>query len=281
MNRLLYNCGYLHYCFLLLCIFCTHAHAQPKSFICIPGGSYKVGLKGNIENPLRTVMVDRFYIASTELTNAEFDTFIKATGYRTEAERFRNAQVFEPGLEEFRWITDSTASWRYPNGITRGGIEHKMDHPVTTISYTDAIAYCKWAGVRLPTLNEWEIAARAGSASLYFDTVTSENIALYANIWQGRNHLIADSSDGYLYTAHVASFRPNSRGLYDVLGNVFEFCSGSLPRDKGRKVAHARGGSWWCSKNACNFFNVVDIGSVNPHASFSNLGFRVVKQPIP
>ena len=236
-----------------------------------------MGEKNNVQNPLRKIRVSSFYVATHELTNSEFEKFVHSTGYITKAEQFKDALVFEPGLEEFRWITDSTAYWRYPNGITIGSIENKMNHPVTCISYNDALAYCKWAGVRLPTLEEWEIAATAGVRSKYFQKVTKRNIQRYANIWHGNDHLKADDSDGFLYTAPVASFEPNPLGLYDVLGNVFEFCSGSLPRDNGRKVAHARGGSWWCSANACSFFNTKDIGSVNPHASFSNQGFRVVK----
>ncbi len=251
--------------------------SQDSLFICVPGGIYQVGEKNHAQNPLRKVSICSFSIAAHELTNSAFEKFIEATGYITEAERYKNALVFEPGLKEFRWLTDSTASWRYPNGMSRGGIEQKMHHPVTCVSYNDAMAYCKWAGVRLPTLEEWEIAATAGVPSKYFGGVTLANIAVYANIWQGTNHLLADERDGFVYTSPVASFQPNPLGLYDVLGNVFEFCLGSLPRDRGRKVAHARGGSWWCSANACNFFNTKDIGSVNPRASFSNQGFRVVK----
>ncbi|MGJ7031322.1 formylglycine-generating enzyme family protein [Niabella hirudinis] len=262
---------------LLLFLFSFRAAAGDSSFIKIPAGTYEVGLKGHVDNPLRKITVRAFLIAATELTNAAFEKFVLATGYKTEAELFKNALVFEPGLEEFQWLDDSTAYWRYPNGISRGGITDKMNHPVTGISFTDALAYCKWAGVRLPTLDEWEIAARAGSVTKYFEDVTPSTIGRYANIWQGLDHLQSDNSDGFMYTAPVGSFKPNPLGLYDVLGNVFEFCSGSRPRDGGRPVAHARGGSWWCSRNACNFFNGVDIGSVNPHASFSNLGFRVVK----
>ncbi len=251
--------------------------SQDAVFVPIPAGTYQVGEKNHVQNPLRKVKVNSFYIAAHEVTNHEFQQFILSTGYITEAEQTKNALVFEPGLEEFRWLTDSTAYWRYPNGITRGGIDSKMRHPVTCISFTDALAFCKWAGVRLPTLEEWEVAATAGIPSKYFRKVSKRNIQRYANIWHENNHLKPDHRDGFLYTAPVASFKPNPLGLYDVLGNVFEFCAGSLPRDNGRKVAHARGGSWWCSANACSFFNTKDIGSVNPHASFSNQGFRVVK----
>ncbi|MRG48363.1 SUMF1/EgtB/PvdO family nonheme iron enzyme [Chitinophaga sp. SYP-B3965] len=230
------------------------------AYINIPAGTYTVGEKGHV----RKVHITGFKIANTELTNASFEKFVLATGYVTDAEKFKNAMVFVPGLAEFRWLEDSTAYWRYPNGVSRGGIEQKMDHPVTTISYHDAQAYCAWAKVRLPTLDEWEIASRVGNT-------------FPGNIWHGRDHLQADNSDGFMYTSPVGSFQPNAIGLYDLFGNVFEFCSGALPGD-GKNVVHARGGSWWCSKNACSFFNATDIGRVQMRASFSNQGFRVVKR---
>ena len=233
------------------------------AYVQIPAGTYTLGEKGHVLNPLRKVTTAGFHISATELTNNDFEKFVRATGYITDAEKHKNAMVFVPGLAEFRWLEDSTAYWRYPNGISRGGIEQKMEHPVTTISYHDAEAYCKWAKVRLPSLDEWEIAARQGNTSV-------------GNIWLGRDHLQADSSDGFMYTSPVGSFRPNNIGLYDMFGNVFEFCSGVLPGDS-KSVVHARGGSWWCSKNACKFFNATDIGRVNRRASFSNQGFRVVK----
>jgi sulfatase modifying factor 1 len=221
--------------------------------------------------------VKDYLIAKTETTNQQFEAFVRATSYKTDAQRLHNAMVFQPGLKEFEWLEDSTAYWRYPNGISRGGIENKMNHPVTCISYSDIIAYCTWAGVRLPSLEEWEIACRAGSSGDYFFGKDPAKISRYANIWRGRDHLVADSSDGYMYTAPVASFAPNPWGLYDMYGNVFEFCTGKLSPTESNTVVHARGGSWWCSRNACNFFNSYDIGRVNIHASFSNQGFRAAK----
>ncbi len=270
------------FCGLILIVFLLSSGrmaAQPDTvFIPIAAGTYTVGQQGHKLNPLRKVTVKAFNIGATEVTNEQFARFVTATGYRTDAERMKNAMVFEPGLEEFKWLQDSTANWRYPNGRSRGNLDGKARHPVTTISYADIEAYCAWAGVRLPSFDEWEIASRADSPDPYFWGKDKAQIGAYANIWHGRDHRTADSSDGYLYTAPVASFKPNAYGLYDVYGNVFEFCAGSLPTDpKGRKLAHARGGSWWCSKNACSFFNSVDIGRVSPHASFSNQGFRVVR----
>jgi sulfatase modifying factor 1 len=251
--------------------------AQEGAFVQIPKGEYAIGDTMSLDNAKRIVQIESFWIAKYELTNAQFAKFVEATNYVTLAERYHNAMVFEPGLEEFRWLQDSTAFWRFPNGISRGGILDKMEHPVTCISFKDVLAYCAWAGCRLPTIEEWEVAAKAGSVGFYFEGVSKENIKQYANIWHGRDHLNADYIDGYMYTAPVGKFKPNSWGLYDVFGNVFEFCAGNLARDGGRQVAHARGGSWWCSKNSCSAFNSVYIGSVNPNASFSNLGVRVVR----
>lgn len=252
--------------------------ARPKrAFVPIPGGSYRVGNSDRLDNPLRKVALKPFEIANTETTNDEFAAFMAATGYVTDAERLHNAMVFEPGLKEFRWLRDPTAFWKYPNGTTRGDLTRKGDHPVTSISFEDALAYCKWAGDRLPTLDEWEVASRGGARTDFFFGAHPGEIGKYANVWHRRDHLQPDRSDGYLYTSPVGSFAPNPLGLYDVYGNVFEFCSGSVPSDRGRRVGHARGGSWWCSRSACCFFNSVDIGRVSLHASFSNQGFRVAR----
>src|SRR6185436_3686406 len=184
---------------ILLIFLADPLSAQTDSnFVLIKKGIYTVGKKGHSLNPQRKVSVNDFYISKTETTNEEFKRFIDATKYKTDAERFRNAMVFKPGLKEFEWLEDSTACWQFPNGISRGGIENKMDHPVTCISYTDIMAYCKWAGVRLPTLDEWEIASRARSEENYFFGNTNTQIGKYANIWHGRNHLRSDSSDGYM-----------------------------------------------------------------------------------
>src|SRR5258706_8381151 len=169
---------------------------QDSNFVLIGKGVYTIGKKDHLLNPLRKVNVNSYSIAKRETTNQQFEEFIKATSYKTDAERMHNAMVFQPGLKEFAWLEDSSAYWRYPNGISRGGIEHKMDHPVTCISYSDIMAYCKWAVVRLPSLEEWEVAARAGSATDYFFGSNNKAIAKYANVWHGRDHLTADSSDG-------------------------------------------------------------------------------------
>jgi formylglycine-generating enzyme len=245
----------------------------------IAAGEYTVGEKNHLVNPKRTITLQAFDIGIHEVTNREFAAFVEATGHVTAAERHHNAMVFYPGLDEFQWHPDSTASWRHPNGVTRGGIENKMDHPVTCISFGDIQAYCTWAGVRLPTLDEWEVAARSGARSHYFWGNKGDSLARYANYWHGKDHLQSDSGDTWQYTSPVGTFAPNPNGLYDVYGNVFEFCA-DVPEffeDRAR-IACARGGSWWCSFNSCRFFNNADIGRVFQGASFSNQGFRVVRE---
>ncbi len=248
-------------------------------FIEIPAGKYILGQRGHVNNPLHTVDLKKpYYISNLEITNAQFKEFIDETHYITDAEKSHNALVFVPGLGVYEWLEDSTAQWRFPNGISRGGIESKMDHPVTCISYRDVLAYCKWANVRLPSLDEWEIACRAGSSTKLFFGNDKTQISKYANIWNGKNHFSQDTTDLYTYTSPVGHFQPNLWGLYDMYGNVFEFCEGSIASARNiANVACARGGSWWCSKNTCNFFNSVDIGRVKKNASFSNQGFRVVR----
>lgn len=263
--------------FLCLVLAAPQASAPPKGWVKIPAGKYQVGGKQNANNPLRIVRLQGFEISKTELTNAEFAKFIEATGYVTDAERNHNAMVFEPPLKEFRWILDPTAYWRYPFGKSRGGIEDKMDHPVTCISFYDGLQYCKWANVRLPKSEEWEVACRAGSKTDYFFGSNKNLIREYANVWHLPNHLQNDKTDGWVTTSPVGSFKPNAFGMYDTYGNVFEFVDTHLPTDRRKDLGHSRGGSWWCSKTSCCFFNSVDIGDVNPRASFANQGFRVAR----
>jgi sulfatase modifying factor 1 len=252
---------------------------QPDTnFVLIPSGTYILGKQGHPVNPEHKAVLDSFYISKYEVTNAEFKKFVDATGYITVAEKTKDANIFYIGLKDFEWDQDSTANWRYPNGVSRGGIENKMNHPVTSLCYFDIQAYCKWAGVRLPTLDEWEVACRAGTHTTYFFGEERDSMKYYGNVWFQRSHQQLDTVEEYFYTAPVGSFKPNPWGLYDMYGNVFEMCSNVPKRYKGDKqLASARGGSWWCSANSCNFFNSVDCGRINKLAVFSNMGFRVVK----
>ncbi|MBM3454693.1 MAG: formylglycine-generating enzyme family protein [Bacteroidetes bacterium] len=245
----------------------------------INSGKYLIGSETNLFNNKRITWIDSFSISIYEITNAEFEKFIEETGYITTAEINKDAMVFRWGLRDFIWYNDTTANWRFPNGISFGSIDTLMNHPVTTISYVDAEEYCKWSKTRLPTLNEWEIASKGNIDSKYFFGRNAQLIHQFANIWIGKSHFSNSHKDKYLFTAPVGSFKPNPNGLYDIYGNVFEFCSGYITNYDtiDDRIIHTRGGSWWCSENTCSAFNSWDIGNLNAFASFSNVGFRVCK----
>jgi sulfatase modifying factor 1 len=244
--------------------------------VVVPAGAYRIGSDRHAYNPRRIYRTEGFAIGRHEITNAQFACFVQATGHVTTAERHRHAMVYAPGLREYRWAVDTTASWRHPQGRARCSVDTMPDHPVTCITLDDALAYCAWAGVRLPTFEEWEVAFRAGSRHRYHWGPNPARVRTYANVWLAPDHAQEDLSDGYAFTAPVGAFRPNAWGLYDMAGNVFELCDGRLPGNEGH-LAHARGGSWWCSWNTCAFFNAEDIGRYHREAAFSNIGFRVVK----
>ena len=243
----------------------------------VPAGNYAVGQKGHTLNPLRTVALKAYMIADAETTNAQFAAFVTATGYVTTAERRGSAQVFRYGQAEYKWPSEDGASWRLPFGKAGKKAEELPQHPVTQISATDAAAYCRWAGGRLPTQAEWEVAARAGVATLYpwgdkFDPRR-------ANIWNGTTHQRNTMEDGWEFTAPVRSFAPNAWGLYDVCGNVFEYTSDLPPGIRQRlrnPLTAARGGSWWCSPTTCRYYNLLDTGTLEKNGSLPNQGFRIV-----
>ncbi len=247
-------------------------------FVTVPAGDYWVGERGHAINPLRRVHLNSYQIGTTEVTNAQFAEFIKATGYRTDAEKNGFGMTFEEGMADWEWVPTKGATWLHPFGPDKPG--NPDDHPVTQISSSDAEAYCRWAGGRLPTVEEWEVAARAGRTRQ--DHPERGQTPRYpwgdewqsgrANNWQG-DHTKNAREDGFLYTSPVGSFPPNDWGMYDVVGNVFEYCIDATA--PGRGVG--RGGSWWCSQGTCNFYNLIDVGRMHAHGSLPNQGFRMVR----
>lgn len=256
---------------------------QDVRFVMIQAGRYLVGAPGHACNPRREVELDCFEISATEVTNRQFAGFIESTGYLTDAETNGFGMTFREGMDDWHWDSTPGATWRLPFGPDGPGTEDKPNHPVTQISIRDARAYCRWAGVRLPTVAEWEVAARGpypvNRRYPWGDELAPKGEYL-ANTWQGESHHQNSLEDGHLYTAPVASYPPNDWGLYDVIGNVFEYVEDPTALDeKGNPLAAGRGGSWWCSEKTCSYYNLYDVGRQNVRATLANQGFRVVRDP--
>ena len=217
----------------------------PRGMAYIPGGPFimgtddPTGFPADGEGPAREVEVSPFYIDEVAVTNAQFGRFVRATKYRTEAERFGWSFVFHmfvhPRLArnvtqavanaQWWWRIDG-ASWRRPEG-PGSGISRRMDHPVTHVSWNDAQAYCRWAGKRLPTEAEWEMAARGGLDGKRYawgDDLTPGDRHM-CNIWQGDFPNSNTEEDGFSGAAPAKSFEPNGFGLYNMSGNVWEWQS--------------------------------------------------------
>lgn len=267
------------------------------------GTNDEQGFPQDGEGPVRKVRLDPFWMDRCAVTNAEFLGFIEQTSYETEAELFGWSFVFYQFLTERAarkvkdvaegvpwWRAVEGASWRHPEGRD-SDIEDRLDHPAVHVSYNDAVAYCEWAGKRLPTEAEWEYAARGGLKQRRYpwgNTLTP-NRQHRCNIWQGKFPTKNTSEDGYSGTAQVNTFEPNGYGLHNVSGNVWEWCSdwfsatfhkkGPRENPKGPPSGKAkviRGGSYLCHKSYCNRYRVAARTSNTPDSSTGNIGFRCV-----
>jgi formylglycine-generating enzyme required for sulfatase activity len=222
-----------------------------------------------------------------EVTVAEFDKFVKATNYKTDAEKFGWSGVFDPAAKS--WTKGDGADWRHPDGPKSTA---QPNEPVTQVSYADAQAYAKWAGKRLPTEAEFECAARGGLVNKKYawgDELTPGGKHL-ANVWQGHFPEIDKGEDGFKSRSPVESFPPNGYGLFDITGNVWEWTSdffdpeyyakspGENPKgpDAGAEKT-IRGGSWLCSDNYCTGYRVASRMHTALDSGLNNLGFRCVK----
>ncbi len=314
----------------------------PEGMVWVPGGEFLMGTNDpsahEAERPAHRVKVDGFWIDATEVTNAQFRRFVEATGYLTMAERPVDWEVMKtqvpPGTpkppdeqlvpgslvfappdhmltnEELEnltnwWRWESGADWKHPEG-PGSTIEGKDDYPVVHVSHDDAVAYATWAGKRLPTEAEWEKASRGGLEGKKYgwgDVFQPEGKRL-ANTWQGRFPEATEDEDGYPRIAPVKSFPPNGYGLYDTIGNVWEWCSDWYRTDtyrldgdlglavdpKGPEKSYdrdepyqpkrvTRGGSFLCSSNFCTNYRPSARRGTATDSGMSHLGFRCVKAP--
>ncbi len=259
----------------------------PEGMIYVPGGSTDIGSATGLprEQPVYNTVFQPFYMDKTPVTVAQFRTFVEATGYITQAEGFGDAVVFD--LDKREWELRPGANWKQPLGPNFEPA--KDDHPVTQVSFNDAIAYCEWADKRLPTEAEWEHAARNASNSRnrysWGEEITDHN-GYKANIWQGTFPAINTGEDGYLFTCPVGTFGETSLGLSDISGNVWEWCQdwylpygsdqkGYEPNAESEKVM--RGGSFMCDPNYCHGYRVSGRSGSTPETGLFHTGFRCVK----
>ena len=216
----------------------------------IPAGTFAMGSSNEVmkdAHPWHTVTLSSFQIDRYPVTNEDFEVFVRATGYVTVAEKKPNASdyagvppenlvagssVFSPPSHPVPlndhlewWSYVKGASWKHPEGPTSGLIGREK-HPVVHVAWEDAAAYCKWAGKRLPTEAEFGYAARGGLKKKYsWGNQFKPNGHWMANIWQGHFPDRNTADDGYRATSPVGTFPANGYGLYDVAGNVWEWCS--------------------------------------------------------
>jgi len=237
------------------------------------------GTSGYDAQPAHDVYVDSFRMDVHETTNAEFAAFVKATGYRTTAERIGRAWVYDANKQ--KWAFTTGADWRHPHGPS-SSIAGRETWPVVQVSWFDATEFARWAGKRLPTEAEWEFAARGGQMEPN-RVAKSAGTNFRANTWQG-----VPSQDGYLTTAPVKSFQANRYGLYDLAGNVWEWCADwygddyygtgadenpAGPRSGTHRVQ--RGGSW-LSADGDSSLKVWTREKQLPQACHNHVGFRCV-----
>jgi formylglycine-generating enzyme len=288
------------------------ARKRPVSFAwcAIPPGRFRMGsddpegFAEDGEGPARTVAMSGFEIAAYTVTNAQFAEFIRMTGFVTEAERYNWSFVFRGSVPEVLkrriprapaqtpwWLPVPHAYWAQPEG-PGSTILDRLDHPVVHVSWNDAQAYCRWARVRLPSEAQWEYAARGGLDGRAFpwgDELTPAG-EHRCNVWQGDFPIRNTGEDGHLGTAPVSAYAPNGFGLYNVAGNVWEWCSDHFSPGYHRETSQAdpafvepmpahslRGGSFLCHRSYCNRYRVAARSSNTPDTSASNIGFRVVR----
>lgn len=313
----------------------------PAGMVWIPGGEFSMGTDdptmevcGGSETmddarPIHRVQVDGFWMDVTEVTNAEFKKFVEATGYVTVAERKPRAEdypdasadqlvagsvVFSPpgelvpldnALVWWRYVPG--ANWQHPEG-PESSVAGRETEPVVHIAYEDAEAYAKWAGKRLPTEAEWEFASRGGKTGERYSwgNELQPEGKWMANIWQGRFPDQNTAEDGFRGVAPVASFAANPYGLYDMAGNVWEWCSDWYrpdtyrhnvaaqdgeaknprgparhdsydPQEPGQVKRVQRGGSFLCTDQYCTRYMLGSRGKGAPDTGTNHTGFRCVK----
>lgn len=303
----------------------TEGKGDTTGMVWINGGKFMMGADEFPDSrPMHEVAVNGYYIDKHEVTNAEYAAFVKATNYKTVAERPLNpadypgvpADKLVPGSAVFTptksqvsldnplqwWNYVPGANWAHPEGPS-SSIKGRENFPVTHVSYEDAAAYAKWAGKRLPTEAEWEFAAQGGKGNhtYYWGDELKPGNKWVANIYQGSFPDKNTNEDGFIAAAPVQTFPANPYGLYDMDGNVWEWCEDlyrpdyyqKSPKDNPKGPADSydpdepgavkrvqRGGSFLCSDDYCIRYKAGSRGKGEVTSGSNNLGFRCVKDKI-
>ncbi|MFF7337691.1 formylglycine-generating enzyme family protein [Streptomyces sp. NPDC008163] len=292
----------------------TPQRRETRGQVPLPGATFAMGdgfgegYAADGEGPVHPVRLDPYLMDVTTVTNAAFARFVKDTGYETEAEQLGVSAVFHLAVRAEPsdivgeaagtpwWLVVRGASWRHPAGPL-SSVGALRNHPVVQVSWNDAQAYCAWAGKRLPTEAEWEFAARGGLAGRRFpwgDELKPRG-RWNCNIWQGTFPTRNTAEDGHENTAPAKSYRPNGYGLWNMAGNVWEWCAdtfaadayaaraGDLPVHDPRGPSHdpdpdarrvMRGGSFLCHDSYCYRYRVAARSGNTARSAAANVGFR-------
>ncbi|XP_014204844.1 sulfatase-modifying factor 1-like [Copidosoma floridanum] len=283
-----------------------YMHYSTEDMVKIEAGSYFIGTNNPVfisdgEGPRREVELDSFYIDKYEVSNADFEKFVTDNGnYETEAEKFGDSFVFEGLLSDAVkneikqavkqapwWLPVKNATWRTPEGID-SNVSDRMNHAAVHVSWNDAMAYCKSLGKRLPTEAEWEVTCRGGLNDRLFPwgNKLMPNDQHRVNIWQGQFPEKNTAEDGFKGTNPVDHFPPNGAGVYNIIGNVWEWTADwwtvrhsdekqvnpTGPPSGSDKVK--KGGSYLCHKDYCYRYRCAARSQNTPNTSAGNLGFR-------
>ncbi|AYD04733.1 SUMF1/EgtB/PvdO family nonheme iron enzyme [Neorhizobium sp. NCHU2750] len=284
---------------------------RPGQTIAVKGGESFVGtddpvISGDGEGPARKILLQDFHLEVETVTVHRFAEFVEATGHVTESERFGMSAVFAPLLKDQGMVTGGVvntpwwtridgASWKKPEG-PGSSIDDRLDHPVTQVSWNDAVAFATWVGGRLPSEAEWEHAARGGNRRRRFawgdEEPTDEKT--FCNIWQGEFPRHNTLADGYFGTAPARSFEPSEAGFYNLAGNVWEWSADAfkvrslskaakLRNDQAKKSADKvlKGGSFLCHKSYCYRYRIAARMGLSADSAGSNTGFRVAYDRLP
>nr|WP_241842364.1 formylglycine-generating enzyme family protein [Pseudofrankia sp. BMG5.36] len=284
--------------------------ASSEGMVVVAGGEFLMGSEdrdgfpSDGEGPVRRVRVESFLVDPYAVTNSRFAAFVDATGYVTEAERIGWSYVFAGFLpaalrrgaprpaRTLWWCGVTGASWHRPEGPGSSVVD-RQDHPVVHVSWNDATAYCRWSGTRLPSEAEWEYAARGGLERRRYPWGDELDPAgeYRCNIWRGTFPTKNTAADGYRGTAPVDAYQPNGFGLYNMSGNVWEWCADWWTTDHGDPGSVAvdptgpptgrdkviRGGSHLCHDSYCNRYRVAARTANSIDSSSGHAGFRCAR----